>query len=298
MMGFFRFLLVSLAFTLGTINFTHAASFDCNKATTETEIAICNDPELSKLDELLGISFQKLLAKFPLNSDVILIEQKQWINSQTKCLGDLNCLNWLYSNWFSEFSFNMSSNYHGITAPELDGEANTIKFDRRTCEFSQNEDAKNYNCSSSLSNWDRGYKSCSFNGYVIQIEKTNNGANLLLWEKNFSYSAGKDPIEIINLQYASGGNPFRFWIEGSISNTSLGVLGDHIYIAPPDNFGGPYPLYKMGNGSSDWEYYDTNFSDLVPKMAMLLVMVDEQIPNNCVAQIKHKSSTNQSSRLH
>jgi uncharacterized protein YecT (DUF1311 family) len=31
-----------------------AASFDCNKATTETEIAICADPELSALDELMG----------------------------------------------------------------------------------------------------------------------------------------------------------------------------------------------------------------------------------------------------
>ena len=52
MTGFFRFLLVSLTFILGTTNLAHAASFDCNKATTETEIAICNDPELSALDEL------------------------------------------------------------------------------------------------------------------------------------------------------------------------------------------------------------------------------------------------------
>ena len=54
MTGFFRLLLVSLVFTLGTTNLTHAASFDCTTATTETEIAICNDPELSALDEKLG----------------------------------------------------------------------------------------------------------------------------------------------------------------------------------------------------------------------------------------------------
>lgn len=40
------FVLWSLAFPL------YAASFDCTKATTETEKAICNEPELNALDEL------------------------------------------------------------------------------------------------------------------------------------------------------------------------------------------------------------------------------------------------------
>ena len=48
----------------------------------------------------------------------------------------------------------------------------------------------------------------------------------------------------------------------------------------------------MGNGSSDWKYYDTNFSDLIPKMTMLLVMVDGQIPHNCVGLIKDDNSAN------
>jgi uncharacterized protein len=42
-----------LAFGVGSV--AQAASFDCNKTTTETEIAICSDPELSDLDELVGI---------------------------------------------------------------------------------------------------------------------------------------------------------------------------------------------------------------------------------------------------
>ena len=54
MFQYFRFFLVSLVFTLGTTSTGHAASFDCSKATTETEIAICNDPELSALDELMA----------------------------------------------------------------------------------------------------------------------------------------------------------------------------------------------------------------------------------------------------
>ena len=47
MVSFLRFLLVSLVFTLGMTTGGHAASFDCSKASTETEIAICGDPELS-----------------------------------------------------------------------------------------------------------------------------------------------------------------------------------------------------------------------------------------------------------
>ena len=54
MVSLFKFLLVSLVFTLGTTIAGHAASFDCNKATTETEIAICGDPELSALDEFMA----------------------------------------------------------------------------------------------------------------------------------------------------------------------------------------------------------------------------------------------------
>ena len=43
------FVLWSLAFPL------YAASFDCTKATTETEKAICNEPELSALDEVASV---------------------------------------------------------------------------------------------------------------------------------------------------------------------------------------------------------------------------------------------------
>ena len=54
MVSLFRFLLVSLVFTLGTTTGGHAASFDCTKATTEIEIAICDDPRLSELDESIA----------------------------------------------------------------------------------------------------------------------------------------------------------------------------------------------------------------------------------------------------
>jgi uncharacterized protein len=39
-----------------------AASFDCSKAASQTETAICNDPELSKLDDELGVIYQRAKA--------------------------------------------------------------------------------------------------------------------------------------------------------------------------------------------------------------------------------------------
>jgi uncharacterized protein YecT (DUF1311 family) len=83
MTSFFRFLLVSLAFTLGTINFSHAASFDCTKATTETEIAICNDPELSALDEEMSKVYS-LLDKDGRYYQQITDSQRSWIKNERK----------------------------------------------------------------------------------------------------------------------------------------------------------------------------------------------------------------------
>ena len=37
-----------------------AASFDCKKASTNIEHAICNDPELSKLDQEIAVAFKSL----------------------------------------------------------------------------------------------------------------------------------------------------------------------------------------------------------------------------------------------
>ena len=34
-----------------------AASFDCKKATTPFEVAICTNPELSEADEVLAVSY-------------------------------------------------------------------------------------------------------------------------------------------------------------------------------------------------------------------------------------------------
>ena len=57
MLRYFRLVGLALLLSLGVGSVGNAASFDCNKATTETEIAICSDPELSALDELMAEAY-------------------------------------------------------------------------------------------------------------------------------------------------------------------------------------------------------------------------------------------------
>jgi len=54
MLKYFRLVGLTLLLSVGVGSVGKAASFDCNKATTETEIAICSDPELSALDDRLS----------------------------------------------------------------------------------------------------------------------------------------------------------------------------------------------------------------------------------------------------
>ena len=49
MAQYFKSLGLALLLSAGIGSVGKAASFDCNKATTETEIAICADPELGAL---------------------------------------------------------------------------------------------------------------------------------------------------------------------------------------------------------------------------------------------------------
>ena len=99
MVDFFRFILVSLVFTLGTTNSSHAASFDCAKATTETEIAICNDPDLSALDELMSKLYSQALRSndwryFDEDKDdsELINSQRLAIKSQIQCGRNNACL--------------------------------------------------------------------------------------------------------------------------------------------------------------------------------------------------------------
>lgn len=68
----------------------HAASFDCAKAQTKVEHLICDNPEISKLDEELAASYKALLQD-QTKATQIRQAQKQWVKERNSCM-DANCV--------------------------------------------------------------------------------------------------------------------------------------------------------------------------------------------------------------
>ena len=94
-------LLVSILF-LGSGTVSQAASFDCREATTETEKAICADPRLSAIDNLLNrIWNEKGSATQDYRS-----EQIQWVKDRDKCFNNRACIEEAYITRLYEEPFN------------------------------------------------------------------------------------------------------------------------------------------------------------------------------------------------
>jgi uncharacterized protein len=74
-----------------------AASFDCAKATTGIEKAICGDAALSDLDEYLGRYYGAALAGLPDGAACLKLDQKQWITKvRDACGPQAACLKTAY----------------------------------------------------------------------------------------------------------------------------------------------------------------------------------------------------------
>ena len=87
-----KLLTLALLLSVGAVPMGQAASFDCDKASTATEIAICADPELSALDKLMGLLWKKQAQV----SKKRLTEQKKWLGKRDECSADLECLKTSY----------------------------------------------------------------------------------------------------------------------------------------------------------------------------------------------------------
>ena len=79
----------------------NAASFDCNKATTETEKAICDDPELSALDKRMSKAYKRARGSTS-SGDVYKSNQFKWLKSRDACISDKQCLLKSYNNILNE----------------------------------------------------------------------------------------------------------------------------------------------------------------------------------------------------
>lgn len=71
-----------------------AASFDCTKAQSKVEHIICDNPEISKLDDELATSYKAALRDHA-QAGKIKQAQKQWMKERNICV-DAGCLNSVY----------------------------------------------------------------------------------------------------------------------------------------------------------------------------------------------------------
>jgi uncharacterized protein len=84
------FILTAASLTLSTQ--TLAASFDCTKARSATEVLICSDQRLSAADERLAAAYKAALARTSYNSTVR-DAQRGWLKSyEVKTCKEVSCL--------------------------------------------------------------------------------------------------------------------------------------------------------------------------------------------------------------
>jgi uncharacterized protein len=72
----------------------HAASFDCAKASTKVEKMICDNPEISMLDDELSASYKTALQDEQ-QAESIRQAQKQWLKERNRC-ADADCVKRVY----------------------------------------------------------------------------------------------------------------------------------------------------------------------------------------------------------
>ncbi|HVI55840.1 MAG TPA: lysozyme inhibitor LprI family protein [Luteibacter sp.] len=72
----------SAALLLAAPLMAHAASFDCAKAGTPSEKAVCASPKVSALDGKLGDAFRTALKNHPDKADALKLDQRHWLASR------------------------------------------------------------------------------------------------------------------------------------------------------------------------------------------------------------------------
>jgi len=82
---------------------SHAASFDCGKAATLVEKAICSDPALSNLDDSLTQTYQTALENSG-DADSLKTKQKTWLNNVRNKCPDVACLKQAYGKRIAKLS--------------------------------------------------------------------------------------------------------------------------------------------------------------------------------------------------
>jgi uncharacterized protein len=99
-----RALLSTLLLVTASAAHAQVASFDCAKASTRTEKAVCASPTLGSKDVTLAAYFQLLLRLKPSDAgmtyrefdDKLRSDQRQWLQERDACQADAACLDRAY----------------------------------------------------------------------------------------------------------------------------------------------------------------------------------------------------------
>lgn len=75
----------------------HATSFDCAKANTPADHLICNDPQLSAMDDQLFTLYEKVKSETPNKAALIANEKSAWINREENCSNKMCLIAWYES---------------------------------------------------------------------------------------------------------------------------------------------------------------------------------------------------------
>ena len=86
---------------LGSSYNSYAASFDCKKATTLVEQAICSNQKLSNLDQQLATMYKKALANSP-NQEALRERQREWLNLERNSCQEIACIKDAYLSRLTE----------------------------------------------------------------------------------------------------------------------------------------------------------------------------------------------------
>jgi uncharacterized protein YecT (DUF1311 family) len=84
-----------------------APSFDCTKASTETEKTICVDDILSGMDSMVVTNYLQLKsAKLGANAAKLVVDQRAWLKQRNLCKEDSDCLHESYMQRIDELCKN------------------------------------------------------------------------------------------------------------------------------------------------------------------------------------------------
>ncbi len=179
-----------------TVTTAYSASFDCTKAKSTVEKAICTDTELSKLDEDLSKVYKDALKEHPVEN-YVKTRQRAWIKTNSYCDKSklVNCLKENYKGRIKQLN--------EINKIQVYSNSNKFSYEDGDAVAEISQDGSKYLISlwggarihsqASKDNGKDTYTECEFEGSFTSpkggkaIDKTGGSFVFALTEKNLTY---------------------------------------------------------------------------------------------------------------